>query len=107
VKPTRSAKRTDTTRRSATGDALRPGATALGTGAEAFELPVSGVAHSEQNLAPGGLAKPHCGHAAARGAAQSLQNFAPARFSLPQLGQINPTRPLALLDPVRIPGHGR
>lgn len=93
-------------RRSETGTP-RLVATAAGRDAPAaLALPVSAVAHSEQNFAPGGLTKAHCGHGAARGAAQSLQNFAPARFSFPQLGQIKASRPLRLLGPERIPGAG-
>jgi hypothetical protein len=48
----------------------------------------SGVAHSEQNFAPGVLDVPQFGQAAASGVAHSEQNFAPGRFSVPQFGQI-------------------
>lgn len=91
-------------RRSETACAPRP-AVAMGGWAEVpAALASSGAAHSEQNLALGGFAKPHCGQAPTNGAAHSLQNFAPTRFSLPQLGQINASRPQMLLGPERIPG---
>ena len=48
----------------------------------------SGVAHSEQNFAPGWLTKPQFGQPAASGDAHSMQNFAPATFCVPQFGQI-------------------
>jgi len=48
----------------------------------------SGVAHSEQNFAPGTFVVPHDGQLVASGVAHSAQNFAPGRLSVPQLGQI-------------------
>ncbi len=48
----------------------------------------SGVAHSEQNFAPGGFGDPQFEQTTANGVAHSLQNLAPTRFSLPQFGQI-------------------
>ena len=48
----------------------------------------SGVAHSEQNFAVGGLIVPQFGQPAASGVAHSEQNFAPGRFSVAQFGQI-------------------
>jgi hypothetical protein len=47
----------------------------------------SGVAHSEQNLAVGGLTVPQVGQAEANPDPHSVQNFAPGRFSVPQTGQ--------------------
>ncbi len=52
----------------------------------------SGVAHSPQNLAPGGLAVPHAGHEAESGVAHSVQNLRPASFSVPQLEQVMTAR---------------
>ena len=48
----------------------------------------SGVAHSEQNFADGGLIVPQLGQPPASGVAHSEQNFAPGRFSVAQVGQI-------------------
>jgi hypothetical protein len=48
----------------------------------------SGVAHSEQNFAPGEFEVPHVGHMAANRVAHSLQNLAPVGFSVPQFGQV-------------------
>jgi hypothetical protein len=56
--------------------------------AEAVVRAESGVAHSAQNFAPGGLEKPQLGQPAANGDAHSLQNLAVARFWVPQLAQI-------------------
>ncbi len=47
-----------------------------------------GVAHSEQNFAPGVFAVPQLGQPEASGVAHSEQNFAPGRFSVPQLEQV-------------------
>lgn len=111
MNPTRSANRTDTRRRSATGSPACPAAVPLDaraaavTGAPAvLEFAVSGDAHSEQNFALGGLAKPQVAQGPAKGVAHSLQNLAPARFSLPQFGQINRCQPQTTLGPERIPG---
>jgi hypothetical protein len=71
-----------------------------------LELTINGWAHSEQNLAVGGFAKPHRGQAAANGVAHSLQNFAPSRFSLPQPGQINSVAASDALGVERIVGAG-
>ena len=90
MKPTRSAKRTETRRRSATGvsaaaaggvavvPAGRPGAWA-------------GVPHSGQNLALGLNAAPHDEHAASMRVPHSGQNFWPGRTSLWQVGQCTAT----------------
>jgi hypothetical protein len=48
----------------------------------------SGVAHSEQNFAPGTFVIPHDGHVVVSGVAHSAQNFAPGRLSVPQFGQV-------------------
>jgi len=50
-------------------------------------VPLSGAAHSPQNLAVGGLAKPHLAHRFAAGAPHWTQNFSPSAFSKPQLEQ--------------------
>ena len=69
-------------------------AVAAGAGADpeagraAAAEPASGVAHSEQNLAPGALLVPQLGQAVANGVAHSMQNLAPGRFSVPQVEQI-------------------
>jgi hypothetical protein len=49
---------------------------------------VSGVAHSEQNFAPGTFVVPHDGQVVTSGVAHSAQNFAPGRLSVPQFGQV-------------------
>jgi hypothetical protein len=61
----------------------------------------SGVAHSEQNFAPGGLTVPHVGQPAASADPHSMQNFAPARFSVPQVEQIKRIPSAAMGSPVR------
>src|SRR5919201_798603 len=82
VKPTRSAKRTETRRRSAAG-ACRGGGV-LGVAAAA----VRAVPHSAQKRCPSAYGAPHDGHASASGAPHSTQNFAVATLSVPQLGQV-------------------
>src|SRR5262249_14784412 len=94
VNPTRSANRMLTTRRSATGPGpfapvvagLARGAGLGAAGAAALAPACSGVAHSEQNLAVGGLIVPQFGQPVASGVAHSEQNFAPTRFSVAQFG---------------------
>ena len=84
----------ETTRRSATGSLCAPAAGWPGVVPPAAvpgpaERPAaSGVAHSEQNFAPGGLTVPQVGQPAASGVAHSEQNFAPARLSVAHVGQI-------------------
>jgi hypothetical protein len=87
--------RTDTNRRSATGsDAAPPGLGPTGWAvAPGRALAASGVAHSEQNFAPGGLTVPQVGQPAASGVPHSTQNFAPARLSVAQVGQITRAMP--------------
>src|SRR5687767_5361179 len=83
-----SANRIETSRRSAVAaDAAVMGAASCRAAACGAPTPI-GVAHSEQNLAPGGFGAPQLGHAAANGLAHSVQNLAPTRFSVPQLEQI-------------------
>ena len=83
MKPTRSANRTETSRRSATAAELATGACAAGRAVGS-----SGVAHSEQNFAPGRFALPQVGQDAGRGVAHSAQNLEPGRFSVPQFEQV-------------------
>src|SRR3954470_15175259 len=90
VKPTRSANKTLTRRRSATVSFRAPGAFGA-TGAAAAgaaERVPSGVAHSEQNFAFGRLTNPQLGHPDTSGDAHSMQNFAPGMFWVPQAPQI-------------------
>ena len=81
VKPTRSAKRTETRRRSAAG-ALAAGAAAAG----AVVAP-SAVPHSPQNFTDGAFGVPHDGHVCASVVPHSPQNFRPASFAEPHAGQ--------------------
>ena len=53
-----------------------------------YELSAKEAPHCPQNLKPGGLSAPHCGHAFFRGAAHSPQNFMPGGFSKPQAEQV-------------------
>ena len=77
VKPTRSAKRTETSRRSAAG------ASATGL----CSSRTSASPHSPQNFVPAALGVPHAGQAIASEAPHSPQNFRPASFSEPQAAQ--------------------
>src|SRR5262249_54000916 len=86
VKPTRSAKRTETRRRSAVG------ATAAGAAAEASAS--SAAPHSSQNRALAETGWPF-GQSRSSGGPQDEQNLASARFSVPQLGQVMPDPPQA------------
>ena len=92
VKPTRSANRTDTSRRSATGTKAGPPGRAPTRGSGPTDPPtsaaVNGVAHSPQNLAVGGFGVPQFGHAVTRRAAHSTQNLRPTSLSVPQFAQI-------------------
>jgi hypothetical protein len=85
VKPTRSANRTDTRRRSVAGP-VPLGATAAG-GASGRASALRGEPHSPQNLLSGVFGAEHDGQTSASGAPHSLQNFRPRSFSVPQLGQ--------------------
>jgi len=51
---------------------------------------LSGVPHSMQNLAPGGLSAPQDGQLAASGVPQDMQKRAPSGFCVPQFGQAPP-----------------
>ena len=82
MKPTRSANRIETRRRSAVG------ASGLPAAAAAPGLRRS-VPHSPQNLTPGAFDVPHDGHADARAVPHSPQNFLPGSFVVPQTGQSN------------------
>ena len=79
VKPTRSANRTVTTLRSATGP-FPPDET--GAAVEVRAAP-----HSPQNLTPGGFAVPHAAHLIASAFPHSPQNFRPASFADPWTGR--------------------
>ena len=80
MKPTRSAKRTETSRRSAAG--------AAGSRVAGARRLDSAVPHSPQNRCPGGLAAPQDEQTAASAFPHSPQNFCPAGFSAPQLVQV-------------------
>src|SRR5437764_458016 len=114
VKPTRSAKRTLTSRRSATGVAgpaaaepfvgragapvvvagCAPGPADV-VGAAAAGAPASPVPHSPQKRAVGAFAVPQFGHTLASRAPHSPQNFRPASFAVPQFAQLITIPPLA------------
>src|SRR5579872_1214989 len=93
VKPTRSANRTVTRRRWATGgagpaDVETGGAAAAGLlRAAGAEPAASAKPHAPQNFIPSGVGAPQFGQDAARAAPHSPQNLKPAGFSLPQLAQ--------------------
>ncbi|GIU94639.1 MAG: hypothetical protein KatS3mg012_1096 [Gaiellaceae bacterium] len=82
MKPTRSAKRTETRRRSAAGAAVSVALSASRGACAASAFP-----HSPQNLTPGGFGVPQEGQASAREAPHSPQNLRPASFAVPQAGQ--------------------
>src|SRR5207237_960942 len=83
VNPTRSAKSTETSLRSAAG-ASRTG----GLGATTTTAPgTSGAPQSPQNFTPEGLGLPHSGHERASELPHSPQNFRRGSFSAPQFGQ--------------------
>src|SRR6266571_1507647 len=86
VKPTRSANRTETSRRSATGVASDP----LAVPGAVVAPSASDVPHSPQNFAPASFDVPQFGQSKASGDPHSRQNFLPASFSVEQLGQITP-----------------
>src|SRR5207244_7938693 len=83
VKPTRSAKRTETRRRSA-ADVWVGSVWAAG-------CPVRAVPQSPQNLASGRLEAPQLGHGADSGCPHVSQNFRPVGLSAPQFEQITQT----------------
>ncbi len=91
VNPTRSAKRMETSRRSATGASAEvEGPGWKGAVVEGRGPATSGVAHSPQNFAVAEFVVPQAGQTAARRPPHSPQNLRPASFSVPQLEQINP-----------------
>jgi hypothetical protein len=92
VKPTRSANRTLTSRRSAIGSAALALAGSEAELAGVIARLLIGAAHSEQNLAAGRLVAPQLGQRAANGVAHSMQKRAPARFSVPHVVQITKLR---------------
>ena len=75
VKPTRSANRTETSRRSATGAAVLSGPAMRGC------PELSDAPHSPQNFAVGGFAVSHAGQASVSAVPHSPQNFLPTSFS--------------------------
>ena len=80
VKPTRSANRTETSRRSAAGRRRRAAGSELRRCASADP-------HSPQNFFAGAFAVPQAGQATRERAPHSPQNFRPAWFSALQAGQ--------------------
>ena len=107
MKPTRSANRIETSRRSAdVADAtdVTPIAATAGTASslEAVEAPApSGDAHSPQNESPGSYDAPQDGQVSARGAAHRTQNFRPGLLSAPQFEQLTP-----VLSPLPVSANG-
>ena len=79
MNPTRSANRTDTSRRSAWGCGAGRGPDSGGVS--------SGVPHSPQNLTPGGFAAPQDGHDRWSGAPHSPQNLRFPSLGSPQAAQ--------------------
>src|SRR5215213_2870800 len=79
VKPTRSAKSTDTSRRSAVGAAGARAGSAVAA---------RGVPHSPQKRWPGGFAAPQAEHVAVSSVPHSPQNFCADGFSVPQLEHV-------------------
>ena len=84
VNPTRSAKSTETRRRSETGSCL--GFSWSGA-CEGVTRELVTAPHSEQNFAPAARGAEHDAHARASVAPHSEQNFAPGAFSVPQASQ--------------------
>src|SRR6266542_803567 len=87
VNPTRSAKRTDTSRRSAAGAAEGWG-WALGTTSDGA-VAARGDPHSPQNFTVVGFGAPQFAQTRASGVPHSPQNLRPGSFSVPQAEQIN------------------
>jgi hypothetical protein len=90
VKPTRSAKSTETKRRS----------TPVAAGAAAARA----FPHSPQKRSSGSFAAPQVGHAIASGEPHSAQNFRPDRFSRPHDRQVTPPSTAAMAQSI---GSGR
>ncbi len=76
MKPTRSAKRTVTSRRSAAGAGAR------GTSGAVGGAPASPVPHSAQNFAVGAATAPQEGQLMASGVPHSLQNLPPGTLTV-------------------------
>ena len=76
MKPTRSANRTETSRRSAAGP--------MSAGVVDAAKAPSALPHSPQNFMVGGFAAPQLGQVCASALPHSPQNFRPASFSEPQ-----------------------
>jgi len=87
VNPTRSAKSTDTSLRSAAG---------VGAGAAAGVPAPNAVPQFPQKRCPGGFAAPQLPHVWASAVPHEPQNRCPAGFSVPQLGQLTA---LSLIGP--------
>ena len=117
VNPTRSANRTETRRRSATGAARGPGSGTDGCpGVEAAAASVAGddegivtasvFPHSPQNRTPGPLGVPQLGHGTARRVPHSPQNLRPTSLDAPQAGQLmgEPGRAWRAAYPTSPPG---
>src|SRR2546422_5558493 len=96
VKPTRSAKRTETRRRSV---ARSPASAVVDALKVEAEMPESGEPHSPQNFIQGVFGFAHEGQTTARERPHSPQNLRPASFSNPQFVQI-------ILFPGRRSGRG-
>src|SRR5215210_887084 len=90
VKPTRSAKSTETSRRSAEGVSRAISA----AGSLVREDP-----HSPQNFVPGALGVAHTPQTTDRAVPQLPQNLRPCSFSVPQLEQIIAERSPASQEP--------
>jgi hypothetical protein len=90
VKPTRSANRTETRRRSADGVGAAAGV-AIAVG---WATGLRGVPHSPQNLSRGAFGVPQFGQGLAKGLPHSPQNFRSGSFSVPHCGQTTIPLPL-------------
>ena len=90
MKPTRSAKSTDTRRRSATAIAMGGAAAAPGAG---WAMAGSSEPQFAQKWADGRLAWPHTGQPDASRVPHWMQKFAPAWLAVPQLSQITVPEP--------------
>src|ERR1700720_264061 len=89
VNPTRSANKTDTSRRSATGaDWVAAGSGAAAADTPGLGAPASAVPHSPQNFCPRGFAVPHEEQPSASPAPHSPQNFWPDGLSAEHREQI-------------------
>ena len=92
MKPTRSAKSTETSRRSVAGSGSGAAATSAGAApvapAEVADAAAASVApHSPQKRTPGSFALPQVPHRTASGVPQAPQNFLPGPLSAPHDAQ--------------------